>query len=50
MALGSWLGGAVYDWLGSYKVAFLIGVGFNLCNLAIIGSLILRTRTRPALA
>ncbi len=50
MALGAWLGGAIFDLTGSYKIAFLIGVGFNLANLAIIGSLILRTRRRPALA
>ena len=47
MAIGAWLGGAVFDVTGSYKNAFLIGVGFNLVNLAIIGSLILRTRVRP---
>jgi len=50
MAIGSWLGGATYDLTGSYRLAFLIGVVFNLGNLAIIGSLILRTRLRPALA
>jgi len=50
MALGAWLGGAIFDLTGSYKIAFLIGVAFNLANLAIIGSLILRTRMRPALA
>ncbi len=50
MALGAWLGGAIFDHTGSYKMAFLIGVAFNLANLAIIGSLILRTRIRPALA
>jgi len=50
MAIGSWLGGATFDLTGSYKLAFVIGVVFNLGNLAIIGSLILRTRVRPALA
>jgi MFS family permease len=50
MALGAWLGGATYDLTGSYKLAFVIGVVFNLGNLAIIGSLIARTRLRPALA
>lgn len=44
MALGSWLGGYIFDLTGSYKMAFLIGVAFNLGNLAIIFSLILRTR------
>ncbi len=50
MALGAWLGGAIFDHTGSYKIAFLIGAAFNLANLAIIGSLIVRTRIRPALA
>ncbi len=50
MALGSWLGGALFDLTGTYRTAFLIGVAFNLGNLAIIGSLIARTRLRPALA
>jgi len=50
MAIGSWLGGATFDLTGSYRLAFVIGVVFNLGNLAIIGSLLLRTRWRPALA
>jgi MFS family permease len=50
MAIGSWLGGATFDLTGSYRLAFLIGVVFNLGNLAIIGSLLVRTRLRPALA
>ena len=48
MALGAWLGGAVFDWTGSYKMAFLIGAGFNLANLAIIGALIIRIKAGPA--
>lgn len=47
MALGAWMGGVIFDLTGSYKIAFLIGAAFNLGNLAIIGSLILRTRIRP---
>jgi MFS family permease len=43
MALGSWLGGAVFDTTGTYRTAFLIGAAFNLGNLAIITSLIART-------
>ncbi|MCA8929388.1 MAG: MFS transporter [Alphaproteobacteria bacterium] len=43
MALGSFLGGAVFDRTGSYNLAFLIGAAFNLANLAIIASLIVRT-------
>ncbi len=44
MALGSWLGGYIFDLTGSYRFAFLTGVAFNLGNLAIIFRLILRTR------
>ena len=51
MALGSWLGGAVFDATGTYRTAFLIGVAFNAGNLAIIASLIARTPGfRPAYA
>lgn len=51
MALGSWLGGAVFDATGTYRTAFLIGVAFNAGNLAIIARLIARTpRFRPAYA
>jgi MFS family permease len=48
MAIGAWLGGAVFDWTGSYATAFLIGVGFNLANVAIITALILRVGPRAA--
>lgn len=51
MALGSWLGGAVFDATGTYRTAFLIGALFNAGNLAIIASLIVRTpRFRRAYA
>ena len=40
MAIGGWLGGFVHDLAGSYTPAFLIGAAFNLCNLAVIGTLI----------
>lgn len=51
MAIGSWLGGTVFDQTGAYDLAFLIGGAFNLANLAIIASLIIRTgshRLQPA--
>ncbi|HWI81277.1 MFS transporter [Ramlibacter sp.] len=52
MALGGWLSGAVFDWTGSYRAAFLNGIGWNLLNLAIAGFLLYRvTRlARPRLA
>ncbi len=46
MAFGSWLGGALYDHYAIYAPAFALGVVFNLANLVVIGSLVLRDR-RP---
>ena len=42
MALGGWMGGAIYDQTGSYANAFLAGVAFNIVNLAVIGFLHMR--------
>ncbi|HLS68632.1 MAG TPA: MFS transporter [Kiloniellales bacterium] len=35
MALGGWLSGVIYDWTGSYQVAFWNGIAWNLVNTAI---------------
>ncbi len=35
MALGGWMTGAIFDLTGSYRTAFLNGIGWNLLNLAI---------------
>ena len=35
MALGGWMTGAIFDLTGSYRAAFLNGIGWNLLNLAI---------------
>ena len=42
MAFGSWLGGALYDHFGYYAPAFGSGVVFNIANLVVVGSLVLR--------
>ena len=42
MALGGWLGGALYDFTGTYKHAFLVGFGFNAMNFTVIGLLFVR--------
>jgi len=35
MALGGWMTGVVFDLTGSYRAAFLNGIGWNILNLAI---------------
>ena len=45
MALGGWMSGAIFDWTGSYKAAFVNGIGFNLLNLGIVSYLLWRART-----
>jgi MFS family permease len=35
MALGGWMSGAIYDLTGSYRAAFVNGIGWNLVNLTI---------------
>jgi MFS family permease len=46
MALGGWMSGAVFDLTGSYRAAFINGIGWNLLNLAIVLFLLHRVRTR----
>ena len=35
MAIGGWMSGAIFDLTGSYRAAFLNGIGFNLLNMTI---------------
>lgn len=49
MALGGWMTGAIFDWTGSYQVAFLNGIVWNLLNLAVPLWLLLQPRP-PRLA
>jgi MFS family permease len=44
MALGGWLSGMIFDLTGSYRAAFLNGIGWNLLNLAIAFWLVRRSR------
>ena len=46
MALGGWMSGAIYDVTGSYQMAFLNGIGWNLLNMAIVVGILLRSRPR----
>ena len=45
MALGGWMSGEIYDLTGSYELAFINGIAWNLMNMGIILSLMWRTRT-----
>lgn len=44
MALGGWMSGKVFDLTGSYHAAFLNGIAWNLLNMAIAVTLLLRAR------
>jgi MFS family permease len=46
MAFGGWISGWIFDVAGSYRVAFLNGLVWNLVNVSIATWLLLRTRTR----
>ena len=46
MAAGGWLAGVIYDHFGFYAPAFATGIGFNLANLALVATLVMRQRPR----
>ena len=46
MAAGGWLTGAIFDIAGSYRVAFINGVFWNLVNMAIVLVMIWRVRQK----
>jgi MFS family permease len=50
MALGGWVSGFIFDLTGSYRAAFLHGIGWNLVNATIVGWLMLRSNRRLAVA
>ncbi len=49
MALGGWMSGAIFDLTGSYRAAFLNGIGWNLLNISVVAFLLYRAprRLRP---
>jgi MFS family permease len=46
MALGGWMSGAIFDFTGSYRAAFLNGIAWNLLNGGIVAWLLLRRPER----
>jgi MFS family permease len=50
MALGGWISGAIFDLTGSYRAAFLNGIGWNLLNLSIAFWLLRRSLAPRPLA
>jgi len=46
MAFGGWVSGAIFDMTGSYRAAFINGIGFNLLNLTIAFTLLRRAGPR----
>jgi len=50
MATGGWLAGLLYDHFGYYAPAFAAGIGSNLLNLAVVGTLVARQRFRAVFA
>jgi MFS family permease len=50
MALGGWLAGLLYDHFGYYAPAFAAGIGANILNLLVVGTLVGRRRLTAAYA
>lgn len=48
MAAGGYLSGVIFDYFGSYRVAFLHGLAWNFVNLSVVCWLMLRARQRPS--
>jgi len=50
MAGGGWMGGALFDWTGSYRAAFINGIAWNFLNGAIVWWLLSRQNRRLPMA
>jgi MFS family permease len=50
MAFGGWMSGVIYDTTGSYQVAFIHGILWNLLNISIVGWLLRLAWKRSARA
>jgi MFS family permease len=47
MAIGGWMSGFIFDQTGSYKMAFLNGILWNIFNLGILGWLFFNVKSTP---
>jgi MFS family permease len=50
MSFGGWLSGVIFDASGSYAAAFLNGLLWNALNIVIVVALLIRSRSRLAMA
>jgi MFS family permease len=50
MSLGGWVSGVIFDASGSYAAAFVNGLAWNALNVTIVVSLLIRARSRLAMA
>ena len=50
MSFGGWVSGVIFDATGSYAAAFTNGVAWNALNIVIIVGLLIRARSRLAMA
>ena len=50
MSFGGWVSGVIFDASGSYAAAFLNGLLWNALNIAIMVALLIRSRSRLAMA
>ena len=50
MSFGGWISGVIFDATGSYAAAFLNGVAWNAVNIVSMVSLLIRARSRLAMA
>jgi len=50
MSFGGWVSGVIFDASGSYAAAFMNGLGWNALNITIVVALLIRARSRLAMA